>query len=377
MKLGKWALAALLVCVMASMAFAADDVIKIGVFLPLTGQNAFGGQLELDGVKLAHTQAGEVLGKKVELVVLDNKGDTTECANAMQRLVEQEKVNAVIGTYGSSCAMAGGEINEKAGIPAMGTSCTNPLVTQGKKYYFRACFIDPFQGKAVAQYAFDNGKKKAALLLDVAQDYSVGLGKFFKEHFTKIGGEIVAELNYQSGDQDFTAQVTEIISKGAEILFIPSYFAEGAIIIKQARDAGANFLIIGADAMDNPEMVKIGGKAIEGFTFTTFPYAIEMPDMSETQKAFTEAWKKQFPDKEPNANSALGYDSYMLIIDAIKRANSSAPEDITTALAATKDFDGVTGKTTINETHDAEKPVGLVVIKDGKKIYEGEITPEL
>ncbi len=376
MKLGKWALAALLVCVMASMAFAADDVIKIGVFLPLTGQNAFGGQLELDGVKLAHTQAGEVLGKKVELVVLDNKGDTTECANAMQRLVEQEKVNAVIGTYGSSCAMAGGEINEKAGIPAMGTSCTNPLVTQGKKYYFRACFIDPFQGKAVAQYAFDNGKKKAALLLDVAQDYSVGLGKFFKEHFTKIGGEIVAELNYQSGDQDFTAQVTEIISKGAEILFIPSYFAEGAIIIKQARDAGANFLIIGADAMDNPEMVKIGGKAIEGFTFTTFPYAIEMPDMSETQKAFTEAWKKQFPDKEPNANSALGYDSYMLIIDAIKRANSAAPEDITTALAATKDFDGVTGKTTINETHDAEKAVGIKMVKDGKITFVTTVLPQ-
>lgn len=376
MKLGKWALAALLVCFVASAAFAADDVIKIGVYLPLTGQNAFGGQLELDGVNLAHSLVSEVLGKKVELVVLDNKGDTTECANAMQRLVEQEKVNAVIGTYGSSCAMAGGEINEKAGVPAMGTSCTNPLVTQNKKYYFRACFIDPFQGKAVAQYAFDNGKKKAALLLDVAQDYSVGLGKFFKDHFTKIGGEVVAELNYQSGDQDFTAQITEIISKGADILFIPSYFAEGAIIIKQARDAGAEFLIIGADAMDNPEMVKIGGKAIEGFTFTTFPYAIEMPDMSDTQKAFTEAWQKQFPDKEPNANSALGYDSYMLIIDAIKRAGSADPEAITTALAATKDFDGVTGKTTINETHDAEKAVGIKMVKDGKITFVTTVLPQ-
>ncbi|HOU32179.1 MAG TPA: ABC transporter substrate-binding protein [Synergistaceae bacterium] len=376
MKLGKWALAALLVCFVASAAFAADDVIKIGVYLPLTGQNAFGGQLELDGVNLAHSLVSDVLGKKVELVVLDNKGDTTECANAMQRLVEQEKVNAVIGTYGSSCAMAGGEINEKAGVPAMGTSCTNPLVTQNKKYYFRACFIDPFQGKAVAQYAFDNGKKKAALLLDVAQDYSVGLGKFFKDHFTKIGGEVVAELNYQSGDQDFTAQITEIISKGADILFIPSYFAEGAIIIKQARDAGAEFLIIGADAMDNPEMVKIGGKAIEGFTFTTFPYAIEMPDMSDTQKAFTEAWQKQFPDKEPNANSALGYDSYMLVIDAIKRAGSADPEAITTALAATKDFDGVTGKTTINETHDAEKAVGIKMVKDGKITFVTTVLPQ-
>ena len=201
-------------------------------------------------------------------------------------------------------------------------------------------------------------------------------GKFFKDHFTKIGGEVVAELNYQSGDQDFTAQITEIISKGADILFIPSYFAEGAIIIKQARDAGAEFLIIGADAMDNPEMVKIGGKAIEGFTFTTFPYAIEMPDMSDTQKAFTEAWQKQFPDKEPNANSALGYDSYMLVIDAIKRAGSADPEAITTALAATKDFDGVTGKTTINETHDAEKAVGIKMVKDGKITFVTTVLPQ-
>ncbi|WP_029165341.1 ABC transporter substrate-binding protein [Aminiphilus circumscriptus] len=377
MKYGRLILGVLLVCILAGTAFASEDVIRIGVYLPLTGQMAFGGQLELDGVKMAHEAVPEVLGKKVELIVIDNKSDKVEAANAMQRLIEKEKVHAVIGTYGSSLAMAGGEISEKAGIPVMGTSCTNPLVTQGKKYYFRACFIDPFQGAAAAQYVFDNGAKKAAMLLDVASDYCVGLGKFFEDQFKKLGGELVATLNYQSGDQDFTAQLTEIISKNPDVLFIPSYFAEGAIIIKQARELGAKFMIMGGDAMDNPEMVKIGGEAIEGFAFTTFPYDPSMPEMSELQVQFTEAWKAKYPDKEPNANSALGYDSYMLVIDAIKRAGSADPEAITKALAETKDFPGVTGSTTMNATHDAEKPVGIKKIEGGKQVFVGTVMPNL
>ena len=179
----------LFVFALAGAAFAADDVIKIGVFNCLTGQNAFGGQLELEGTQLAHKEIPEVLGKKVELVVVDNKSDKVEAANAVTRLIEHDKVNAVIGTYGSSLAMAGGEVAEKAGIPVIGTSCTNPLVTLGKKFYFRACFIDPFQGAGAATYASRQlGFKKAATLTDVANDYSVGLSNFFKRAFTKLGG---------------------------------------------------------------------------------------------------------------------------------------------------------------------------------------------
>ena len=377
MRLRKVLVALLLVCAFAGVAFA-EDVIRIGVFLPLTGQMAYGGQLELDGVKMAHKELPSVLGKKIELFVVDNKSDKVESANAVKRLIEKEKVVAIIGTYGSSLAMAGGEVAEKAGIPVMGTSCTNPLVTQGKKYYFRACFIDPFQGAGAATYAVETLKmKKAALIVDVANDYSVGLASFFKQSYKKQGGEIVAELKYNSGDQDFTAQLTEIISKKPDVLFIPSYFAEGAIVMKQARELGAKFQIMGGDAMDNPEIVKIGGAAVEGFIHTTFPYDPSMKDMSDIAKKFTENWKKAFPDKEPNVNAALGYDSFMLLADAIKRAGKAEPNAIRDALEVTKGFPGVTGAKTINKTHDAESPVGVVQIKDGKKQFVGTVTPQL
>jgi branched-chain amino acid transport system substrate-binding protein len=371
------ALAFLMVFSLAGGALAADTV-KIGVYLPLTGQMAFGGQLELEGVQMAYKEVPTVLGKKVELFVVDNKSDKVEAANAVKRLIEKEKVVAIIGTYGSSLAMAGGEVAEKAGVPMVGTSCTNPLVTQGKKFSFRVCFIDPFQGAGAATYAFSDMKAKtAALLVDVSNDYSVGLATFFTRSFTKLGGQVVANLKYQAGDQDFTAQMTEIISKKPDVLFIPSYFAEGAIIMKQAKELGATFRIMGGDAMDNPKIVEIGGAAVEGFVHTTFPYDPSMKDMSPIAKKFTENWKKAYPAKEPNVNAALGYDTYLMVLDAIKRAGKAEPAGITKALAETKGFEGVTGSTTINATHDAEKPVGLVQIKDGKKTYIGSITPKL
>ncbi len=323
------ALALFMVLALSGTALAADTV-KIGVYLPLTGQMAYGGQLELEGIQMASKEAPTVLGKKV------------------------------------------------AGVPMVGTSCTNPLVTQGKKYSFRVCFIDPFQGAGAATYASSGlNAKTAALLVDVSNDYSVGLATFFTRSFTKLGGQIVANLKYQAGDQDFTAQLTEIISKKPDVLFIPSYFAEGAIIMKQAKELGAKFNVMGGDAMDNPKIVEIGGAAVEGFVHTTFPYDPSMKDMSPIAKKFTENWKKTFPTKEPNVNAALGYDTYLMVLDAIKRAGKAEPAAITKALAATKGFEGVTGSTTINATHDAEKPVGLVQIKDGKKTYIGSITPKL
>ena len=371
-------LSLLMVFCLAGAAFAADDTVKVGVFLPLTGANAYGGELELEGLQMAAKEAPTILGKKVELFVVDNKTDKVESANAVKRLVDKEKVVAIIGTYGSSLAMAGGEVAEKAGVPMIGTSCTNPLVTQGKKYIFRVCFIDPLQGAGAATYAFKKlNLKKAAMLVDVANDYSVGLKTFFARSFTKMGGEIVADLNYQSGDQDFTAQLTQIISKKPDVLFIPSYFAEGAIIMKQVQELGGKFKIMGGDAMDNPKITEIGGKAVEGFLHTTFPYDPSMKEMTPMAKKFTENWTKLHPGKEPNVNAALGYDAYMITLDAIKRAGKAEPEAITAALAATKGFEGVTGATTINATHDAEKPVGLVEIKDGKKTYIDSITPQL
>lgn len=371
--------AALLLIALCAGAAAAADSVKIGVYLPITGGNAVGGQLELDGVKLAHSQYPTVDGKKIELVVVDNKSDKVEAANAVKRLIEKDKVCAIVGTYGSSLAMAGGEVAEKAGIPMVGTSCTNPLVTQGKKYVFRVCFIDPFQGAGAADYALKElNAKTAAMLIEVTEDYSVGLGNFFKQNFTKNGGKVVSVMNYQKGDQDFTAQLTEIISKKPDVLYIPANFAEGAIIMRQARELGADFKILGGDAMDNPEMVKIGGQSVEGFSYTTFAYSPNMPEklMSPIQKQFTAQWRKAYPDKDPAALTGCGYDAYLIIYNAIKTSKSTDPEKITAALASTKDMPGVTGTTTINNTHDAEKSVGIIRIENGKQVFHAIVNPK-
>ncbi len=374
----KFAAVFAMVLLAAGTAMAAETV-KIGVYLPITGGNAIGGQLELDGVKLAHQQYPTVDGKKIELVVVDNKSDKVESANAVKRLIEKDKVRAIIGTYGSSLAMAGGDVAEKAGIPMVGTSCTNPLVTQGKKYVFRVCFIDPFQGAGAADYALKELKaKSAAMLIEVTEDYSVGLGNFFKQNFTKNGGNVVSVMNYQKGDQDFTAQLTEIISKNPDVLYIPANFAEGAIIMRQARELGAKFSILGGDAMDNPEMVKIGGDSVEGFSYTTFAYSPNMAEklMSPIQKQFTAQWRKAFPGKDPAALTGCGYDAYLLIYNAIKNAKSTDPEKITAAIAGTKDMPGVTGTTTINKTHDAEKSVGIIKIENGKQVFHAIVDPK-
>ncbi|GHV26800.1 branched-chain amino acid ABC transporter substrate-binding protein [Synergistales bacterium] len=359
----------------AGAAFAADPI-KIGFYNCLTGQNAFGGQLELEGAQLANKEVPTVLGRKIELVVVDNKSDKVEAANAVTRLINRDKVAAIIGTYGSSLALAGGEVAETGKVPVVGTSCTNPLVTQGKKFYFRVCFIDPLQGAGAAAYAYKNLKaKKAALLVDVANDYAVGLANFFKQDFIKRGGEIVSDMRYQSGDQDFTAQLTEIISKNPDMVFLPAYFAEGAIVLKQAKELGAKFRFMGGDAMDNPEMVTLGGDSVEGFIYTGFAYAPDMKDMNPVAKKFTASWAKAYPNKLTNANAALGYDAYLMIVDAIKRANSADPQKIRDALEQTKNLELVTGKTTMDQQHNPQKDVGILEIKDGKKVFVGTIVP--
>lgn len=365
------------VVAMSANAFAADPI-KIGVYLPLTGQNAFGGQLELEGVQLANKIKSEVLGRPVELIIVDNKSDKVEAANAVMRLTASDKVTGIIGTYGSSLALAGGEVSEQAKTPSIATSATNPLVTQGKKYYFRASFIDPYQGAGAATYAIQSlHAKKAAILKDVSNDYAIGLANYFNSSFKKQGGDVVANLNYNSGDQDFSAALTQIIAQEPDVLFIPAYFAEGAIIMKQARELGATFRIMGGDAMDNPETVTIGGEAAEGFLHTTFPYDENMPNMPEAAKEFTTAWRATFPNKEPNVNAVLGYTSYMMFIEAIEKAGSDDREMITAELEKLKNFQTPFGPMTMDSGHNPEIPIGVIEIKDGKRTYLGEVKPAL
>ncbi|EJF75096.1 ABC transporter substrate-binding protein [Bartonella alsatica] len=354
----------------------ANEPIKIGVYLPLSGQNAFGGQLEIRGIELAHKKVPEILGRKVELIIIDNKSDKVEAANAVMRLTASEKVNGIIGSYGSSLSLAGGEISEKAKTPSIATSSTNPLVTQGKKYYFRTCFIDSYQGIGIATYVSQTlHAKKAAILKDISNDYAIGLASYFTRAFKKLGGEVILNLNYNSGDQDFSAVLTQIIAQKPDILFIPSYFSEGAIIMKQARELGAKFKIMGGDAMDNPETIAIAGKAAEGFLHTTLPYSENMPNMSEAAKEFTNEWKAAYPDKEPNINSVLGYTSYMMFMKAIENADSADREKITIALSQLKDFQTPFGDMSMDENHNPKIPIGIIEIKNGKRVYLDEVKP--
>ena len=237
------------------------DVIKIGVFEPLTGANAAGGELEVEGARLANKLYPEVLGKKVQLVIGDNKSDKAEAASVSARLIEKDKVVAIIGSWGSGLSMAAGNIVRDKKVPAVGASCTNPLVTLGNDYYFRVCFIDPFQGTVMANYAFQKLKaKKAAIIQEVTNDYAVGLASFFKEAFIKLTGDpnsVVEVSNYQTGDQDFTAQLTNIKSKNPDVVFAPGNFTESALIVKQAKQLGFKTPFIGGDTWETDEFIKI------------------------------------------------------------------------------------------------------------------------
>ncbi len=350
---------------------SSGEVIKIGVFEPLTGDNAAGGELEVEGVKLANKLYPEVLGKKVELVIADNKSDKAEAATAAARLVEKDKVTAIIGSWGSSLSMAAGDIVRENQIPAVGASCTNPQVTLNNDYYFRVCFIDPFQGTVMANYATNVlGAKTAAVIQEVSNDYSVGLANFFKESFVKNTGDegsILQTLNYQTGDKDFSAILTNISAMKPDVIFAPGNFTESALIIKQARQLGIETPFLGGDTWETDEFLSVGGAEVEGIFFSTF-FAREM---SATEEAgiFLDEYAKMYPNKEPAAVTALGYDAYILILNAIEQAGSTDSVAIRDAIAATTAFEGVTGAITLNADGDAVKDAVIKTVKDGKFTY--------
>ena len=351
---------------------AADsNVVKVGVFLPLTGDNAAGGELELRGIKLANQLHPEVLGKKVELVVADNKSDKAEAASVAARLIEKDKVSAIVGSYGSSLSMAAGNIVKENKVPAVGTSCTNPQVTANNDYYFRACFIDPFQGKVMAEYAFQNGFKKVAIVQEVSNDYSVGLAKFFREEFVKLTGDessIVDVANYQTGDKDFTAILTNLKAQNPDAVFAPGNFTESALLVKQARQLGITAQFMGGDTWETQEFIDVGGKDVEGVALST---AFDREKAStEEAKKFLDAYTKEY-NGEPSALTAMAYDAYLIAVNGIEKAGTATDTvKIRDAIAATKDLECVTGMTTLDENGDPIKDVVIKTVKDGKFTFK-------
>ena len=351
---------------------AADqNVVKVGVFLPLTGDNAAGGELELRGIKLANQLHPEVLGKKVELVVADNKSDKAEAASVAARLIEKDKVSVLVGSYGSSLSMAAGNIVKENKVPAVGTSCTNPQVTANNDYSFRACFIDPFQGKVMAEYAHQNGFKKVAIVQEVSNDYSVGLAKFFREEFVKLTGDensIVDVANYQTGDKDFTAILTNIKALNPDAVFAPGNFTESALLVKQARQLGIDAQFMGGDTWETQEFIDVGGKDVEGVALST---AFDREKAStEEAKKFLDAYTKEY-NGEPSALTAMAYDAYLIAVSGIEKAGTATDTvKIRDAIAATKDLECVTGMTTLDENGDPIKGVVIKTVKDGKFTFK-------
>ena len=376
---------ALLVCALALPVFAgggkeAGDVIKIGVFEPLTGANAAGGAMEVEGIKLANelNPTVEVGGKtyKVELVIADNRSDKVEAANAVQRLIDRDNVKVILGSWGSSLSMAGGEVAKVAKIPCIGLSCTNPLVTAGNDWYFRVCFIDPFQGTVMANYAFnDLGAKTAVIVQEVSNDYSVGLAKFFVDNFKRLTGNnnaILATVNYNTGDQDFSAQLTTVRSQNPNVIFAPGNYTESALVIKQARELGITVPIIGGDTWETPEFIDVGRERVEGAVFSTF-FAAEYAG-SPQAKTFLDEYNKRY-NKEPAAVTALGYDGYLVALDAIKRAGSLEPQKIRDAIAKTSWFAGATGVVTLDANGDATKSAYIKSVQGGKFVFKTIVNP--
>ncbi|WP_028972324.1 ABC transporter substrate-binding protein [Sporomusa ovata] len=368
--------------VLAGCGGTSSNEIKIGVLNEMTGGNATMGTSSANGAKMAIKEAnakGGVLGKQIKAIVADNKSEPSEAANAMTKLATQDKVVAITGMFASSNAIAASSVAEATKIPFLAVGATNPKVTVDEKtnkvkdYTFRVCFIDPFQGTVGANFVLNTLQlKKAVILVDNSSDYSKGLAAFFKDAFTKGGGTVLAEEAYLQKDQDFKTILTKVKALNADILYVPGYYEEVGKIVKQAREMGITVPMVGGDGWDSPKLVEIGTAAALDNTYFTNHYSVD--DTSAESKAFVEAYKKEY-GQAPDALAVLGYDAANVLIDAIKRANSTEPAKIREALAATKDFMTVTGSTTLNATHDAVKNAVIIEMKDGKQMYKATVKP--
>lgn len=339
----------------------------------MTGPAAAMGQMVWEGVQVAHQLQPQVLGQPVRLVMLDTRSDRIEAANAVSRLIEQDKVAAIIGEVISSDTLAGVPIAERAGIPNITPTATNPLVTQNRKFAFRAAYVDDLQGKVAARFAWENLKaRRVAVLIDQAQDYCVGLAKFFMEEFKRRGGQIVSVSYIQTGDQDFSAQISALKGANPDLIYAPNYYTEDALLAKQLQDLGVKTPILTGDGAQVPELLSIGGEAVNGMYFTALFH--RQGTNTEIGRKFTQAYEATY-HKSLDAFAALGGDGYFLLTAALTKAGSTGGVKVAEALAATKDFAGVTGSITMGPNHNPIKGVTVIKVEQGKFVYQTTINP--
>lgn len=359
-----------------------SNTIRVGVNYELTGNNATYGTNLNDGLQMAIeeiNQQGGVLGKKIESVILDNKSDATESANVSTRLATRENVIALLGpaTSGATKAAIPAAMDNK--IPLISASATADDVTLNadgsvKEYVFKTCFNDSFQGVMMAQFGYNElGLKKAAVLADTTSDYAQGLSKAFQETFTELGGEVLSVEAYAAGDTDFRAVLTNLKGKNPEFLYVPGYYEEVGLIIRQARELGLDVAILGGDGYESPKLLELAGKDALNQVYYSSHYS--PMDDSEIVAAFKEKFRAKF-NKEPDAFNALGYDLGYLLADALERAGETDSEKLKVALQETEGFVGVTGTLTIDQFHNPVKSVTIIEVKDGEPTFLMKLDPE-
>lgn len=374
----------------------AVDEIVIGEYGSLTGNDANFGQSTKNGVEVALeelTAAGGKIGEMpVRVVVEDDQGRPEEAATVVQKLLNQDRAIAVIGEVASSRSLAAAPYCQRAGVPMISPSSTNPRVTEIGDYIFRMCFLDDFQGRVMARFAVENlGFKKAAILKDVKNDYSVGLAQYFTEGFTAAGGTIVVEQAYSSGDQDFRAQLTAIKAQNPEIIVVPGYYTEGGLIARQARELGLTQPLLGGDGWESQQLIQIGGDALNGSYYTNH-WSLDAPDPQ--LQAFLAKYRAKF-NGDPDAISGLAFDAANVLFAALRSlaaedpgtfaglgsskagtpARAAATAKLRDKIAATREYAGATGMTTLDANRNPSKPAMVVGIEGGQKVYKATIAP--
>ena len=351
--------------------------IKIGYFGDLSGPTFNFGESAKNGVLLAAAeinQAGGINGRRIDVVIEDDQGSPERAATVVNKLMHLDNVVALIAGGASGSSLAAGPNAQAAQVPMISPSSTNPAVTQIGDYIFRACFIDAFQGEVMARFAVKSlNAKKAAIMLDYNSPYSRGLTEFFELSFTKLGGQVVSKQSYTQGDSDFRGQLSELKGTEPDIIYLPGYYGDIAIIAKQARQLGLTQPLLGGDGWDAPELWSLAGDSING-SYISNHYSVEDP--SPAIQKFVQDYKMQSGNLLPDAHAALAYDAMRFLAEAIQRAGTDGPK-LREALAATKNFHGITGVISMDKDRNAVKPATVLKLQDGKYVYLETIQPEV
>ena len=358
----------------AAISLRAQEEIPVGEFASLTGGSASFGQSSHKGTQLAIDEinaAGGVLGKKLKLISEDDQSLAGQPATIMRKLIAQDKVVAVLGEVASSKSLEAAPICQQNKVPMISPASTNPKVTEVGDYIFRICFIDPFQGTVMSKFALSKSYKRVAVLTDVKQDYAVGLAEFFMKHFKENGGEIVKEQKYSTGDKDFKGQLTSIKASKPDAIFVPGYYGEVSLIARQAKQLGIKVPLLGGDGWVGESLLKVAGNALDGSFFSSH---FSGEDKDPTVQAFVKKFKAKY-GSVPDDMAALGYDSAMILADSIKRAGSTDGAKLRDAIAATKNFSGITGVITIDEKRNASKSAVILTIENGAMKFLQTVAP--